>query len=379
VRLLDTVDACLPHPNEGIQKQAGKALSALMRSYFPVGTKGPSDRLQKRVVDKYVKEATTNINPAATRGFSLALGCLPAKLLAPSSKVLDSSLAFLCRASRPDATVGNDKDAETRRNALVSLARICETVGVKPNLNDNAGVVVVSPKQLGHVFTALFGGLNDYNMERRGDVGSLSRIVAMQGLVTLALTTTKELDVADEYFNKDTCTKLIGGLLKQLAEKLDAVRSEAGNCLLRILKQKEPPIPYIPQKDRLIDSLRPKGSGNADELNINWADASETFPMVIQALDIEEYFDHIISGLVISVGCLTQSVAKQASAVLVQWVKESNDENINRLGEGEAGCGVWTICVFLLLTSHIRTMVHSQLSWEFSKSISVRAESFFHC
>ena len=126
VRLLDSVDTCLSHPNETIQEQAGSALFALTRSYFPVSSNGPSARLQSRVVDKYTKTARTNINPAATRGFSLALGCLPAKILAPSSKVLDMTLSCLCRISHPRATVGNEKDAETRKNALVSLSRICE-------------------------------------------------------------------------------------------------------------------------------------------------------------------------------------------------------------------------------------------------------------
>ena len=127
VRLLDSVDTCLPHPNEKIQEHAGSALFALMRSYFPVSSKGPSARLQNRVVDKYTKTARTSLNPAATRGFALALGCLPTKILAPSSDVLNQTLNCLCDISHPLSKVGDEKDAETRKNALVSLLRVCET------------------------------------------------------------------------------------------------------------------------------------------------------------------------------------------------------------------------------------------------------------
>jgi hypothetical protein len=337
VRLLDSIDACIPHPKHEIQEQATVALSRLMQVYFPVGPTGPSDRLQKRVVDKYVKEVKTSINPAATRGFSMALGRLPAKLLAPSSKVLDLSLANLCRISRPDATVGQEKDAETRRNALVALARICKTVGVSSQESD-ACISGLTPKQVGHVFTALFRGLGDYNMERRGDVGSMSRIAAMHGLVSLAATANSSppgtIDVA---FDEAICEKLVGGLLKQLSEKLDAVRCEAGKCLVELLIHTQPETPYIKEKSRLVEYLGIK-EVNAREVGTNWADAAVTFPLVSKCLDIESYYSFIVSGMIISVGSLTQSVAKEAGASLMKWVKGTSEENVGRLGTGKLFC-----------------------------------------
>jgi hypothetical protein len=338
VRLLDSIDACLPHPSEAIQEQAGKALRALMKSYFTVGAKGPSDRLQKRVLDKYVEQLRTSINPAYTRGFSMALGHLPAKLLAPSIKVLDLSLVNLCRTSRPDAKVGNDKDAETRRNSLISLARICKTVGIEAIATENECIVPLTESQVGGVFTALFLGLEDYNMERRGDVGSMSRIVAIQGLEEMALVTTRNPSTMGPFFSEETSSKIVGGLLKQLSEKLDAVRSEAGKTLVRILKKSDPPIPFILKKEELLAALNPEESINIGYDEISWADASVTFPMVMKAASIDEYFDDIISGLVISVGCLTQSVSKHASAVLLQWVKGAQEESIQRLGESKIFC-----------------------------------------
>eukprot|EP00980_Cylindrotheca_fusiformis_P031504 scaffold26469_cov142-Cylindrotheca_fusiformis.AAC.2 len=331
VRLLDSLDACIPHPNEAIQEQAGKALCALMRFYFPVTSNGPSDRLQKRVVDKYVKQLKTSTNPAVTRGFALALGCLPAKLLAPSEKVLNLCLANLCKSSRPDAQVGSDKDAETRRNSLVALTRISTTVGLEVAPRINECIVPLNTKQVGHVFTALFCGLEDYNKEQRGDVGSMSRIVAMQGLVDMAILATRSRS-CDQFFSADIATQLVGGILKQLAEKLDAVRSVAGKCLLRLLLQQNPQIPYIPQREKLLIALR---SGTSfDREDINWADSATAFPLVMKVAQIETYFDFVISGLVISVGSLTQSVSKYAADVLVNWAKESTDKDIQRLGRG---------------------------------------------
>lgn len=352
--MLDSVDACLPHPSEEIQESAGLALYSLMRSYFPVGAKGPSDRLQKRVVDKYAKEVRTSINPAATRGFATALGRLPAKLLAPSSKVLDVCLSCLCRSARPDAKVGNDKDAETRRNAITALARICESVGVSPpkvsTENEHQCVVGLTPKQTGHVLTAMFRGLDDYNMERRGDVGSMSRIAAMHGLETLMSVMVQDPTKIDQHITTETSLKFIGGLLKQLSEKLDTVRSNAGNCLLRILHSPTVPDSYIIQKDSLLQALQSsattKTGNNSEAMSINWADASVTYPVMVNVLEIDEYFDYVISGLVISVGCITQSISKHASASLVKWVKKSNKNTVARLGQSKCVFFWEMFCLF---------------------------------
>jgi len=338
VRLLDSVDACIPHPNEDIQEQATQALSQLLTTYFPVGSNGPSDRLQKRVVDKYVHQIQTSLNPAATRGFSMALGRLPAKLLAPSSKNLDLLLNCVDRISRPDAMIGPDKDAESRRNALVALPRIYRTVGMA-SLNQEASTVTFTPEQVGHVIAALLRGLCDYNMERRGDVGSMSRIVAMQGLVSVLETTSFLPQNSSTSPGLDTTisTTIVGGLLKQFAEKLDAVRSEAGRCLVELLTQNDRITCDLLEKERLVDCFGIK-DGTFSVLEANWADASFTFPLVVKCLDIETYFSYILSGLVISVGCSTQSVSKEAGAALIQWTKGASTEKIQCLGEGKWAC-----------------------------------------
>ena len=101
----------MQHPNEDIQNNAAEALRALLCNHFPVGEKGPSTRLQNRVVDKYVSIVRTEDNAAATRGFSLALGVLPAKLLAPTHEVLDSVLECLCYALAKESLVGGEGEA----------------------------------------------------------------------------------------------------------------------------------------------------------------------------------------------------------------------------------------------------------------------------
>jgi tubulin-specific chaperone D len=336
VRMLDSIDACLPHPNEMIQRRAGEALFHLMRTYFPVSGLGPSSRLQDRVVGKYTKMVQTNNNPAATRGFALALGCLPAKLLAPSSEVLDLSLSCLCGVAHPNARVGQDKDAETRRNALKSLLSISETVLMHEMNGDKGSVVRMTDKQVRYVFKSFCRSMEDYNRDQRGDVGSTCRIAAMDGLFRLATLTSQNPHFGFEFLSQDRCLNIVGLLLKQLAEKLDFIRSEAARCLIGCLDPCSPIKRFLVKRSLLVEALTlPNHRGIVTDIAPNWADASVTFPMVMKAAEIEEYFEYVISGMIVSVGCLTQSVCQLASAELLRWCRQASREKIDRLGHGK--------------------------------------------
>ena len=345
MRLLDSIDACLPHPKEDIQVAACDALRDLTCNYFPVGPSGPSDRLQKRVVDKYLATANSSENPASTRGFSLALGHLPKKLLAPSSAVLDDVVSSLCKISRYDAKVGNEKDAETRRNALIALRRVCQTVGIASELRISQEEAALKSgldsKQVSMVFDAFFVGLDDYNVDRRGDVGSWCRIEAMKGLESMACLVVDQAnkEFLLELFNPSISERIIGGLLKQFSEKLDNARVDAGNCLQRLLTKRDGEIPFIPEKQYLrecLGLLQPTDQEHSIQ-HINWADASLTFPMVAKAASVDVYFPFIIAGMIISVGGLTESVAKQSNAALLQLSKQAKgSKRIIELGESKS-------------------------------------------
>jgi hypothetical protein len=370
------------HPKEDIQKSAARALDALLTKYFPVSSKGPSIRLQNRVVDKYISIVQTEDNPAATRGFSLALGHLPAKLLAPSCEVLDSVLSCLCNASRKESLVGGEGDAETRRNAIMSLVNVCTLVGINTNethLSEGESFPIyrLRKNQTDRVFGSLLAAMEDYNFDRRGDVGSWSRIAAMDGLeaftklsieastsfphssgqgsnyspedvVAPSLKMRLDLLTKDKpaelqrsshtkndktFFDEQLCCSILSALLKQLGEKLDVVRCKAGECLQRLLTNGSPRLPFVPNRNMLFVAL------NLHEPNTNWSDPAQTFPLLMKAAFIDEFTEPILSGIVISVGGLTESVSKSSSASLFEWIRALRAAKaipkILRMGEGE--------------------------------------------
>ena len=126
---MGSIDVNLKHPYNEIQETPAAVLSSLMHSYFPVGERGPSDCLQKRVVVKYVQLVNKSSHPAETRGYAIALGSVPKKLLAPSSKALQKGRSCLCNAAKVTSRVGKEWDAETRRKALEALSKTSVKVG----------------------------------------------------------------------------------------------------------------------------------------------------------------------------------------------------------------------------------------------------------
>ncbi len=76
--------------------------------------------------------------------------------------------------------MGDEPDAETRRNALLALIEVCQTLGLGGG--DNGGL---SHAQLQRALATLLRSTGDYATDKRGDVGSWCRQVALRGLASL--------------------------------------------------------------------------------------------------------------------------------------------------------------------------------------------------
>jgi hypothetical protein len=326
VRLLDSIDASIPHPSESIQDNACCALQVLLVSYFPVGVNGPSQRLQRRIVDKFVNIISNETNPAATRGYVKAIGYLPAKLLAPNRSVLAGIIDCLRKAARYDSLVGGESDAESRRNSLQSLSSIASEVGiVDVSRQSENPQVSLGRNLLDTVFDCFFLGLEDYSIDRRGDVGSWSRVASMDAMVELL---TKVAAIPNPtLFDQSVPYRVVSSIVKQLSEKIDSVRQKAGDCLTRVMLLSSIAV-FVPCRAEIVEAL-----GIEDENDHNWSDASFTFPRVVKllSLNIEKgedqrcgalYYTSVLSGLIVSAGGLTESVNKEASFVLIEFAKQ---------------------------------------------------------
>lgn len=301
VRYLDSIDAHLKHPNKQIQSAAVKALQNLTHNYFPVSDiNGPSERLQNRIVNKYIDLVRESPNVAVTRGYVMGLGCLPRKLLAPNQKVLLEVLNCICEASNKQRIVGYEPDAETRRNAILSLKNIVLEVGIN---DSKCKSVSIKKDELEFAFTTLLNCMGDYSTDRRGDVGSWCRSAAMDALESISYAAIEASSIPNDieksvemnipcFFSEKTCIQVLSALLKQFSEKLDAVRSQAGSCLQRILLSKH--FQSFPCISALVKALDLTNKNISDR---NWANPNLTFPLAMNVVaEIPEFFEPVMAG-----------------------------------------------------------------------------------
>lgn len=102
-----------------------------------------------------------------TRGYNMALGQLSSALISRVKNKLIDTLLSNCVPKGKE----ND-DAETRREAIKSLVNVVRTLGIAH----------LEPSQVRAVLEVFYKALEDYAVDRRGDVGSWVREETMVSL-----------------------------------------------------------------------------------------------------------------------------------------------------------------------------------------------------
>ncbi|KAK7357845.1 hypothetical protein VNO80_17142 [Phaseolus coccineus] len=339
--LLDTLNENLRHPNSQIQNAAVKGLKHFICSYVHASdNKGTND-----VTAKYLS-MLTDPNVAVRRGSALALGVLPYKLLASQWRNVLLKLCGSCKIEQNP----EDRDAEARVNAVKGLTLVCETL--IDGREDTATSFVEDDFSLfrlikNEVMTSLFKALEDYSVDNRGDVGSWVREAALDGLEKCTYMLCKidksvclsERSVANEIeatapltagmlrskqelslFDENLATNLVGAICKQAVEKMDKLREAAANVLYRILYNQMIYIPYIPFREKL-EEIIPK------EADAQWAVPSYSYPCFIQLLQFGCYSRDVLSGLVISIGGLQDSLKRASLLALLEYLEGVGSED----------------------------------------------------
>ena len=369
----------------GINSQASSEGDAAINSATVDLITEPSEKLQKLTTLKYIEGLISDPNVAVTRGSALALGALPIRLIIQPAGRLEEVINAILDATRHDKLIDGVPDAETRKHAVTACIEIIEKLeGYHEGYQST-----VESKHIATCLTILTRATNDYSIDKRGDTGSWSRIAALKAFERLLLlyqrhivndnaafvmtsygvgisTDTTHLTsyaavqypqsslgalngindtmhihrnnmkllpstplalVLQQVFSGHVFTTIISILLKQLAEKLDAVRDVAGGILERIIKNSRL-ISLIPDGNHLCLALEKAliFKTHIDDENtpalINWSQPAYVFPFLANILDSEVYYQAIISGMVIAVGGLTETVVKASNAALLKYCHE---------------------------------------------------------
>ncbi|KAF3662209.1 Tubulin-folding cofactor D [Capsicum annuum] len=338
--LLDTLHENLRHPNSQIQ---GAAVAAL-KIFIPAYIASLESKCFNAITSRYL-EQLTDPNVAARRGSALALGVLPFKFLSKGWKDILHKLCVTCEIEdNPE-----ERDVEARVNAVKGLVSVCE---ILTDTQDQSHLLSAEECISLYIFIknevmqTLFKALDDYSRDNRGDVGSWVREAAMDGLERctyilckrglkdfsskseqMELGSVPQLDETDFtnqmnfLFDENMAADLVGNIVKQAVEKMDKLRELAAKVLQRILHNKSISVPFIPHRERL-EQIVP------DDADLKWGVPTFSYPRFVQFLGISCYSKYVISGLVISISDLLDSLRKASLGALLEFL-QSTDENVN--------------------------------------------------
>lgn len=276
--LVETLNENLRHPNSQIQCAAVDAL----KHFIPTYLVSAGEKIGNDIISKYVM-LLDDPNVAARRGGALALGILPYEFLLIKWMPVMSKLCSSCTIE--DKT--DDPDAEARVNSVRGLASVCETLTSNVDQSSNIGQSIYAYIKV-EVMQALFGALDDYAVDNRGDVGSWVREAAMDALQRCTFILCRRDGVAvrtapvaedesgpsgmdanaisttHQLFDSAIAQDLVAGIAKQAVEKIDKIREIAVKTLHGILYNPEQFIPFIPYRE-LLEEIIP------NDADLEWA------------------------------------------------------------------------------------------------------------
>ncbi|XP_064531752.1 tubulin-specific chaperone D [Pseudopipra pipra] len=288
-----------------IKESAVSALAALCNEFY-INEEGEADpALQDELVTQYVSELQ-NTEEMIRCGFSRALGALPRFLLKGRLQQVLEGLKKVTLISPEDVSF-----AESRRDALIAIAKVCQTVGVK---GEGSREEFVCRDNVDEIYSTLLNGVTDYTTDSRGDVGGWVREAAMTSLMEVTLLLVQN---EAELINASICRQIMCWLAQQSAEKIDKFRAHAGSVFLTLLHFDHPPVPHIPHRQEL-ERIFPR----SEKETLNWNAASEAFPRITQLLALPTYQYFVLLGLSVSVGGLTETTLRYSAQSLFDYMKK---------------------------------------------------------
>ena len=331
----ELINEHLRHPNEDIQFAAVRCIRMFSSRYHNARTEAAVKSLHM-VVDFYIKNTLENQNPAARRGYSLALGALSTSVLHPKiEQVVETLIEAIQVSKNPEM-----QDAETRRNALEALVEVAEKMA-------RYSEDVVTPTMFQNIFQGMMNALEDYSVDNRGDVGSWVRESALICLTRLTLQFAAMSYHGEPYLTEDNIAHLVAGILKQCVEKTDKIRLVAGTMLgfllyahdadimqkakaadcLRVRQQiakdtrngelhgKTNPsipqlqVPFIPHRDMLHQMITPLGCIHPH----TWTCVYHVYDLLVPLMQWPLFRQPLVAGICSSVGGLSKQAVGDCS------------------------------------------------------------------
>ena len=341
----------LRHPKKEIREAAAKALVSIASS-SALRVDGNESIVEATLAKQYlvtdrlriVQQTMDESSSFSRRGSAYALGIVPDVFINSSNwrAILTSLLEATVPEDNPEM-----RDAETRVDAVIASQNILCKITAKYSASSACGekddaISISDLKDAADMcLEAFLKGVEDYSVDKRGDVGSWVREASMRAfseVLRCFQTISKCSDdsdgvVVDEYETK--CTTILGVLLKQCGEKIDRTRTVAFESLFALLRgtvgggggdDDDSHVFVSNAKD--FESIQACVPVDAKDVSSE-AGLQRVFSHCLtKAVLVAPYADYALSGWVASTGAVTESLAKAASTALLS-VLSKEDERVD--------------------------------------------------
>ncbi|KAF8655488.1 hypothetical protein AX16_003046 [Volvariella volvacea WC 439] len=277
----------------------------------------------KRLIDFGLKHRSVTAQDEA----AYALGTIRSSFVQPALGKLLGAIDYAAHPECLEATLWTIRQSvgpsskmksnvEAKRNCYSAIAQIVENVA--PSIS-----TLIPLDMMTALYDALLLGLDDYTSDQRGDVGSWIRIASIQGLTRVSemlLSRAGEIPNFESYLPPVKFHDAISGILKQGVERLDNVRQEAGNCILRLLKLPSATV-NGPERWSLPGSEELNALYDHESGEVSWNDGRWLFPRAVRLLNVPHYRKAVLNGIVFSLGSKSESVQRPVAESLASYVQ----------------------------------------------------------
>lgn len=279
------------HPNEAISAAGARSLGAFCEAYYAADVTAGRDEAARATLTQLLAWLEAKDAPASRRGAALALGSLPPFMFREREFEVVQALSSAIATEE----IESQRDAETRRNAVRALGQIASQLADAE-----------SPALACRAFAGISVGFQDYAVDKRGDIGSWVREAAIEAIHLLSA---RMVELG--HFSTETHGhSLVGMLLQQAVEKIDRTRAMAGGVLQRVVQEERFFFPCAGEiaacglREAVLDVR-------------DWSSAAASYSVLVQFLQFADYRKHLLLGLVVAVGGLTEHVSRHSAQALL--------------------------------------------------------------
>ena len=168
------------------------------------------------------------------------------------------------------------------------------------------------------IFACYFHGTKDYSIDSKGDSGSRIRETAIEGLEKLIIMCAK-LNLITFTKDKSLLTKVLGNVMQQAVERIDRTRNLAGRIFSNLLYNDHLNVDIL----EYIDEVR--SVFKRDQcVTMDWNLAYSTLPLFVKLLSISQLQTYLLTGIIFSIGSLTESLVKSATSSFLKQLQIFN-------------------------------------------------------